>query len=95
VISVELAEWLSDSQFLAQWATAANRLPTRPTALQTWGSPHDQQAAARILPSAALLPDALLRSTLGTPLHEAVIAVLKLEQSPQAAAEQVLETLSP
>ena len=37
-LAVELAEFLSDSLFLAEWNQATGYLPTRPTALSSWDS---------------------------------------------------------
>jgi ABC-type glycerol-3-phosphate transport system substrate-binding protein len=94
-LAVELAEWLTAGEFLSSWLDSLDYMPTRPSGLNDWNSGADQETAQVILDSAVLLPDQLTRTTLGAPLHDAVIAVLKQEISAEMATDQVLDALNP
>jgi multiple sugar transport system substrate-binding protein len=55
-LAVELAEFLSDSQFLGEWTQAAGYLPTRPTALSSWSDARTQAILTQVAESANLVP---------------------------------------
>jgi multiple sugar transport system substrate-binding protein len=92
-LAVELAEFLSDSQFLAAWTQAAGYLPTRPTALSSWSNANVQITLTQIAESAHLLPGQDLLATLGPLFSEATLSVLNEEQLPLAAAQAAIEQL--
>ncbi len=92
-LAVELAEFLSDSQFLAEWTQAAGYLPTRPTALSSWTDANAQIILTQIAESAHLLPSQDLLATLGPLFSEATLSVLDGEQLPLAAAQAATEQL--
>ena len=92
-LAVELAEFLSDSQFLAEWTQAAGYLPTRPTALSSWSDANAQIILTQIAESAQLLPSQDLLATLGPLFSEATLSVLAGEQLPLAAAQSAIEQL--
>jgi len=91
---IELAEFLSASQFLAEWTQAAGYLPTRPTALASWEEDaRVQQILTQIAESATLIPGEDLLVTLGPLFTEAALSVLNEEQLPSVAARSVVEQL--
>lgn len=92
-LAVELAEFLSDSQFLADWTQAAGYLPTRPTALASWEEARVQLVLTQIAESASLVPPEDLLVRVGPLFTEAVLSVLEEEQLPEAAAQAVIEQL--
>jgi len=90
---IELAEFLSDGQFLAKWTEAAGYLPTRPTALSSWTDANAQIILAQIAESAHLLPSQDLIAIVGPLFAEATLSVLNGEQLPAEAAQSVAEQL--
>ena len=92
-LAVELAEFLSDSAFLAEWTEATGMLPTRPTALSSWKDAEIYPVLAEIAQSAQLIPtqDALI--VIGPLIQGAVKAVLTEESAPRDAAHAVTEQL--
>jgi multiple sugar transport system substrate-binding protein len=92
-LAVELAEFLSDSQFLAKWTQAAGYLPTRPTALSSWTDANVQIMLTQTVESAHLLPNQDLLATIGLLFSEATLSVLNGEQLPLEAAQAAVEQL--
>lgn len=92
-LAVELAEFLSDSQFLAEWTQAAGYLPTRPTALSSWADANVQIILTQTADSAILIPGEDLLVTVGPLFAEAMLSVLNGEQLPVEAAQFVVEQL--
>jgi len=93
-LAVELAEFLSDSQFLAEWTQSAGYLPTRPTALASWEEDaRIQLILTQTAESATLIPGEDLLVTLGPLFTEATLSVLSEEQLPSVAARSVMEQL--
>jgi len=90
-LAVELAEFLSDSQFLAEWTQAAGYLPTRPTALSFWEDARMQLILTQIAESSNLIPSEDLLVTIGPLFREAALSVLNGEQLPEEAAQSVIE----
>jgi ABC-type glycerol-3-phosphate transport system substrate-binding protein len=90
---VELAEFLSDSQFLAEWTQAAGYLPTRPTALASWKGELFKMEIAQTAETANLVPSQELRNVIGPLLEEATISVINGEQLPAEAVQFVIEQL--
>jgi ABC-type glycerol-3-phosphate transport system substrate-binding protein len=92
-LAVELAEFLSDSQFLTEWTQAAGYLPTRPTALSSWEDARMQLILTQTAESASLIPGEDLLVTVGPLFTEAALSVLTEEQLPTEAARSVMEQL--
>jgi ABC-type glycerol-3-phosphate transport system substrate-binding protein len=92
-LAVELAEFLSDSQFLGEWTQAAGYLPTRPTALSSWEDARIQLILSQTAESASLIPGEDLLVTVGPLFTEAALSVLNEEQQPIEAAQSVMEQL--
>jgi ABC-type glycerol-3-phosphate transport system substrate-binding protein len=92
---VELAEFLSAGEFMAQWSAAAGLLPTRDSALAAWAPSERQILSSQVAPVAEILPSPELRQTYGPALSAAAIALLKQETSPSEALELFLELAAP
>ena len=86
--AVELAEFLSESEFLAEWTSALGNLPTRPTALDETNT-----ALLELSLIAQPIPPADIVQRLGEILRVATISVLQEQVSPGAAAEEALEKI--
>jgi ABC-type glycerol-3-phosphate transport system substrate-binding protein len=93
-LSIQLAEFLIDKDFMAAWTLAAGYLPPRVDALQSWADVDLRRAVEQISFSAQLIPPADLISSLGPELAQAVVLVLKAEGDPQTAAQTVMDQVS-
>jgi len=93
-LSVRLAEFLVDAQFLAGWSYAAGYLPPRLDALQSWQDASLREMLGRIAASARLVPPADVLSSLGPALEQAVVDVLKAQNDPQSAAQTAVEQIN-
>ena len=93
-LGTELAEFLSESDFMARWTAEAGYLPTRASALTSWKDAAIQPLANQILMSAQLYPPEDLLNSLGPALERATVDVLKQENSPQKAAEDAAKSLT-
>ncbi|UCH60804.1 MAG: extracellular solute-binding protein [Anaerolineales bacterium] len=94
VLSSQLAEFLSESNFQARWTTALGYLPTRESAMNAWGSTTLRSFSAPVVESARLVPSEDLLTIIGPPLQQAAVQVLKLEAEPDGAAQTAVEGLS-
>ena len=92
-LAVELAEFLSEEQFLAEWSQAAGYLPTRPTALSSWEDARIQTILTQAAESANLVPSDDLLVTVGPIFTEAILSVLNGKQLPAEAAQSIIEQL--
>lgn len=90
-LAVELAEFLSASEFLAEWSQAAGVLPTRPTALSSWQEAPLRAVLGEVCKSAQLLPASDLLVAVGPPFQQAVEAVLSGKALPAEAAHTAAE----
>jgi multiple sugar transport system substrate-binding protein len=93
-LSAELAEYLTDSEFLAQWSEAAGTIPPQPSAMRGWSDTSLQALVNRIAVSARIIPSTDLLTSLGPPLQQAVVAVLKEQSDPQVAAQAAIENIA-
>jgi multiple sugar transport system substrate-binding protein len=84
--AIELAEFLTDSAFLADLTEAAGFLPSRPSSLKLWANTPLKPVLGEIAVSAHALPTADILSSLGSPLWQATIDVLSQQADPAAAA---------
>jgi ABC-type glycerol-3-phosphate transport system substrate-binding protein len=86
--AVELAEYLSDSTFLAEWTVAMSILPPRPTALDERKTTlHDLSLLAQPIPSNETI------EALAEIFQAATISVLQEQVDPSAAAQEALENI--
>jgi len=92
-LAVELAEYLSESQFLAGWTEAAGMLPTRPTALLSWEESENRQVLVQVSETAQIIPSQETLAIISPLLQEAVLAVLSGTSLPAEAAQTAAEQL--
>jgi ABC-type glycerol-3-phosphate transport system substrate-binding protein len=93
-LSAELAEYLTEADFLADWSSAMGYLPPRQSALQGWGNPSKRALASQVVNSARLIPSEDMLASLRPALQNAAIQVLKLESGPVEAAQQAADHLN-
>jgi len=92
-LAVELAEFLTDEQFLVEWSAEAGYLPVRPSSLVGWKDTALQSLLNQIALSAVLYPSSDVLSVIAPPLQQAVIQVLKGQVEPMDAAREATESL--
>lgn len=93
-VSIKLAEFMVEKDFLAQWSRAAGYLPPRIDALQAWQEAELREVLEKISNSAWLAPSADMISTVGPPLEQALVDVLKNQSDPQSAAQAVIQQVN-
>ena len=92
-LAIQLAEFLSESVFLAEWSQAAGYLPTRPTALSFWEDTDYKFTLAQTAESANLIPSQDRLDVIGPLFAEATLAIINGELLPTEAASSVNEQL--
>jgi len=94
-LSNELAEFLTESLFLARWTTATGYFPPRPNAMSNWQTTSLRSFAHQISLSAEVIPPADILTAFGQPIRDGTIGVINLQLTPdiaaQTAADQVNE----
>lgn len=93
-LSIKLAEFLAQGDFLAGWTEAAGYLPTRPSTLAAWSNQSLKTLLSPVAMSAQARPTADQLSSLGPVLKEAALKVLKRESDPTQAAQAAAEKLA-
>lgn len=93
-LGTQLAEYLSESSFLAQWTEEVGYLPPRPSALGAWKNTSLQAWAGPVAVSARLYPPSDVLTSLGTPLQQATLQVLKQQSDPLTAAQAAADSLA-
>lgn len=92
--SVRLAEFLAQSDFLAEWSAAAGYIPPRPSSLTAWSNQNLKALLSQLVLSAQVRPSNYLVSSLGPVLQEATIQVIRNQSDPIQAAETAAERLN-
>jgi len=92
-LSVKLANYLVDGNFLADWTSSAGFLPTRSTALAAWKNQSLQATMSQVILSAQNRPTNDLLAGLGPVLADAVVQVIKNEADPAQAAQKAAEQI--
>lgn len=92
--SADLAEFLVESSFLAEWTEALGYLPPRPSALLDWSNIMIKYQLDRISSLAHILPATDILNRLGPILEKATVDVLKQQSSPAGAAQTAVESLA-
>jgi ABC-type glycerol-3-phosphate transport system substrate-binding protein len=90
-LGVELAEFLTSADFLAEWTALAGYLPPRASALAGWPNPTLQGLVEQVVRSAQLIPPADVLTVLSPALNQATLEVLKEQANPAAAAQEASE----
>jgi ABC-type glycerol-3-phosphate transport system substrate-binding protein len=93
-LSADLAEFLSEGDFLSRWTTALGYLPTRPSAMANWGSASQRNLASEVVSSAQLIPSGDVLNSISPLLLNATINVLKQQAEPAVAAREAAESLN-
>lgn len=93
-LSVQLAEFLTESDFLAEWTQALGILPPRPSAMESWSNAQIRTKLDRINASAQMLPPSDVLNRLGPLLEKAVGEVLKQQNDPASAAKEAVDSLA-
>jgi ABC-type glycerol-3-phosphate transport system substrate-binding protein len=93
LLTAQLAEFLTTSEYLASWTAAIGLLPPRPSATAAWVDQPIQNLTDQIASSAQLIPSLDLITVLGPILQQATVSVLKAETDPTVAAETAVEKL--
>jgi ABC-type glycerol-3-phosphate transport system substrate-binding protein len=92
-LAMELAEFLTDSTFLAEWNQATGYLPTRPTALMSREDAVLQLGLSQTAESANLIPSQELLTVVGPLVSQAVQSVVNGEKLPAEAVQTLSEEL--
>jgi multiple sugar transport system substrate-binding protein len=93
-LSVQLAEFLTRSEFLTQWNLLNNSLPPRPSALTAWPDTPLRTQLNQVALAAQVRPPSQIMATLGPVVQEATILILKKQSDPVKAAKTAQERLT-
>ncbi len=93
-VAVELLTWLTDPVQLSAWTRAAHVLPTRPAALEGWGTDRLAPFASDVLSHAHLQPSTEVLAAAGPPLQRALDDVLNGRATPFAAAAAASQSVA-
>lgn len=93
-LATELAEHLTDSQFLGKWTESIGYLPPRPSSLSEWENGPQQALANLILSSAGVVPPASTLNLLGEKLMQVTVDVLKQEKTSTEATIDILNNFN-
>lgn len=91
--SIELIEYLSESEFLTEWTAAVGYLPTKGTVMDGWPDQTLQPTFDRVLSTAEVRPANELLASLGPVLRESVLAIFNGLAEPEQAAQSAAEKL--
>lgn len=92
-LSVQLVEYLTESDFIAAWNQVAGYLPLRASAMDGWQTDIPAEMAVDILTSAELIPPSDILNILGPPLQIATAEILKQITDPLVAAQNAASKL--
>jgi len=92
--SIQLAEHLVDSGFLATWSPLAKVLPVRPSSTSGWGDATLQAEVTRIAQSAHRIPEDAILTSYGPVLQNATLQIIKIQISSTEAAQTVMDELN-
>lgn len=92
-LSIDLAEFLTQGDFLAAWTEAAGYLPPRASALAGWSNIALRGLIEQIVRSAQVIPPNDIMTVVGPALQQATVSILKQQTDPVSAANQVVESL--
>jgi multiple sugar transport system substrate-binding protein len=94
-LSIDLAEYLVQGDFLAEWSEAAGYLPPRASALAGWSNIALGRIMELVASSARAIPPNDVMAVIGPALQEAVVGVLKKQSNPEPAANEAAENIQP
>lgn len=91
-LALELATYLVDSNYMAEWTTASGYLPTRPQALDAWADEGLKGSINEVLQYAHPVPSDEIVGKMGPLLQQALIRIFNGEQ-PEVVAGSVIDSL--
>lgn len=94
LLAMELAQYLVEAEFLAQWSPVSGMLPVRPSSLEAWTDVRSRDQAGEFSLAAHLRPANDLFFSLGPVLQQAVRQVLTRQSDSLQAAEAAAERFS-
>ena len=92
-LAVDLAEFLIQPDFLAEWSMAAGYLPPRPSALEGWRNQSLRSTISQVALMSQLRPSNDILTTIGPILREGVGQILQGTVDPAQAAQVAVESL--
>jgi ABC-type glycerol-3-phosphate transport system substrate-binding protein len=93
-VSVKLAEYLSESEYLTQWAPASGYLPVRPSGLNAISNQSLRGLLGRVIQSSSIRPTNDLITGVGPLLQESTLAMIERLSEPVQAANTAAERLN-
>jgi len=93
-LSLDLAKFLTASDYLGEWSEAAGVLPTRASSLEVWSSTDVKTIVEQIVLSANILPSTDVLTSIGQVLKDASVQILNGESDPETSAQQAVEGLT-
>ncbi|NTV36844.1 MAG: extracellular solute-binding protein [Anaerolineaceae bacterium] len=92
-IAAKLVEYLSDSQFMAEWTASTGYLPSRPSALDAWSNKELRLLIGKIISAAVLVPDVDVLGGTTPLLAEYTLQLIKGQTDPGKAVREVQDRL--
>ena len=92
-LSVDLAEFLTDADYLAQWAPVNGVLPVRPTTLTEWDDQSIQTLLGQIASSAHNRPNNEIINTIGLVMEDQLVQILSGRTTAPFAAQSVIDRI--
>jgi multiple sugar transport system substrate-binding protein len=92
-LGIDLAEFLTDSQFLSQWSELAGVLPPRKSALEGWSNVALRNMVSQVAESSHLIPPNDVMAVVGPALSQATVDILKRQSTPSRSAVNAIESL--
>jgi multiple sugar transport system substrate-binding protein len=93
-LAVELAEYLSDTDFQTEWSMASGYLPTRKSALGNWQDESLKLLSERIIESAHIITGTEDITRLTSIFYKATLSVLQGESDPNKAANEAMNSIN-
>jgi ABC-type glycerol-3-phosphate transport system substrate-binding protein len=92
-LAVDLAEFLVQPDFLAEWSMAAGYLPPRPSSLEGWQNQSLRSTLSQVALMTQLRPSNDILTTIGPIMREGVRQILQGAVDPAQAAQVAVESL--
>lgn len=92
-LSVDLAEYLTQGEFLSEWTETAGYLPPRASALNGWSNAALRSLMGQVIRSAHIIPRNDVMAVLGPALQQATVNTLRQQTDPTTAANEAVGSL--
>lgn len=92
-LSVDLAEFLTEADYLARWAPVKGVLPVRPTSLTKWDGQSIQTLLGQIATSARIRPNNEIINTIGLVMEDQLVLILSGRTTAPFAAQAVIDRI--